>query len=213
MAKHKKKTDKLPSNELEEGVEAKKSEQMLPNEDVQIEGSPDESESPKDESPERDAAIEEEQVTQQEELESALAKAEENLDGWQRAQAEFANYKKRIERERVQMHKELTVNIVKRYLEVGDDLQRALENSPIDGDGAEWAAGVELIQRKLNKILTNEGITPMQALGETFDPNLHEAISQEENRDYESGQIIEVIQNGYLMGDRVLRPALVRIAS
>ena len=147
------------------------------------------------------------------ELEQARTRAEENMDGWQRAQAEFANYKKRIERDRISLHIEITANVLKRYLEVVDDLDRAMENCPEAGDGAEWAAGIELIYRKFMTILENEGISQMQAEGEQFDPNLHEAIAQEDSPDHESGQIIEVINKGYLIGERVLRPALVRIAS
>ena len=72
--------------------------------------------------------------------------------------------------------------------------------------------GIELIYRKFISLLENEGIVVMKAQGNQFDPNLHEAISSEENDKYESGQIIEVIKQGYSMGDRVLRPALVRVA-
>ena len=104
------------------------------------------------------------------------------------------------------------LTIIKRYFEIIDDLERALNNRPKDGDGAVWAEGIELIYRKFISLLENEGIVVMKAQGNQFDPNLHEAISSEENDKYESGQIIEVIKQGYSMGDRVLRPALVRVA-
>jgi molecular chaperone GrpE len=146
------------------------------------------------------------------ELETWQANANEYLDGWQRSRAEFANYKKRVDRELAQAYQNAAGNIFKRYLEVLDDLERALKNRPQDGDGAAWAEGIELVYRKFASILEAEGVKVMQAQGQTFDPNLHEAISQEENSEYESGQIIEVIKQGYLLGDRVLRPALVRIA-
>jgi molecular chaperone GrpE len=146
------------------------------------------------------------------ELESWQAQAGEYLDGWQRSRAEFANYKKRVDRELAQAYQSASGNIFKRYLEVLDDLERALKNRPQEGDGAAWAEGIELIYRKLTSILEAEGVKVMPAQGQIFDPNLHEAISQEENGEYESGQIIEVIKQGYLLGDRVLRPALVRIA-
>ena len=146
------------------------------------------------------------------ELEVWQSRAHEYLDGWQRSRAEFANYKKRQEREQSLVYKNAAGTIIKRYLEVLDDLERALKNRPQDGDGAAWAEGIELIYRKLSSILEAEGVVAMQAEGQSFDPNLHEAISQEDNHQYESGQIIEVIKQGYLIGDRVLRPALVRIA-
>ena len=148
----------------------------------------------------------------QAELDSARAQADEYLDGWQRARAEFANYKKRIERDQVQIYQTTTGSIIKRYLDIIDDLDLALKNRPQDGDGASWANGIEMIYRKLLTILENEGLTPIEADGQFFDPNLHEALSSEPSEDHESGQIIEVVKRGYLLGDRVLRPALVRVA-
>lgn len=146
-------------------------------------------------------------------LVSALQDAAEHKDKWLRGQAEFQNYRKRIERDQVKMREDATGLAIKMFLGVIDDLNRALANRPAEGEGAEWAEGVELVNRKLQTILENQGVTEMQAEGEEFDPNLHEAIAQEESEDYESGQIIEVLQKGYLIGERVLRPALVRIAS
>jgi molecular chaperone GrpE len=140
------------------------------------------------------------------------AKANEYLDGWQRSRAEFANYKKRVDREQVEIYQRTAGNILKRYLEVVDDLERALRNRPKEGDGADWSEGIELVYRKLTNILESEGVKVMQTEGETFDPNYHEAISSEESPDHESGIIIEALQKGYLLGDRVLRPALVRVA-
>ena len=134
------------------------------------------------------------------------------MDGWQRSRAEFSNYKRRIEREQAQLYQTTSGAIIKRYLEIVDDLERALKSRPQEGEGAVWAEGIELIYRKFLAVLENEGVIVMKAQGEQFDPNLHEAISSEENDDYQSGQIIEVIKQGYTLGDRVLRPALVRVA-
>jgi len=146
------------------------------------------------------------------ELEQTRAKAEEYLDGWQRARADFANYKKRIEREQTDLYQTISGTVVKQYLDVVDDLDLALKNRPQGGEGAEWANGIELVFRKLLTILENQGITPMNAQGEMFDPTLHEAISSEENEEFECDEIIEVVKRGYMMGERVLRPALVRVA-
>ena len=148
----------------------------------------------------------------QAELEQLRAKSEEYLDGWQRERAEFANYRRRVERERETSQQNITGNIVRRYLEVVDDLERALRNRPSEGEGAAWAEGIELIYRKLLNLLESEGVQPMEAEGQPFDPNLHEAISHEDNPDRDSGEVIEVIKSGYTLGDRVLRPALVRVA-
>ena len=148
----------------------------------------------------------------QAELAESRTRADEYLDGWQRSRAEFANYKKRIERDQLAVSQNAAGRIIKRYLEILDDLERALKNRPQEGEGAAWANGIELIYRKFKSILESEGITPMEAEGQQFDPNLHEAITSEESDDHESGQIIEVLQQGYMLGDRVLRPAMVRVA-
>ena len=146
------------------------------------------------------------------ELAATQAKANEYLDGWQRARADFTNYKKRVEREQAQTYQNAAASILKRYLGIIDDLERALKSRPKDGEGAAWAEGIDLIYRKLLSILESEGIQLMEAEGKPFDPNLHEAIMSEVSDQHESGQIIEVLQQGYTLGDRVLRPAMVRVA-
>ncbi len=93
-----------------------------------------------------------------------------------------------------------------------DDLERALKNRPLEGEGSKWADGVELIYRKLISILESEGISLMKTSGQLFDPNMHEAVTSEDNDQYKSGQIIEVLKQGYMLGDKVFRPALVRVA-
>lgn len=148
----------------------------------------------------------------QQELEKARTQSTENFEGWQRERADFLNYKKRIERDQAQMQQNITGSIIKKYLPVVDDLERALKNGPTQGDTAAWSDGIELIYRKLQSILESEGLQTIQAEGEMFDPNRHEAITHEESPDHKSGQVIEVIQQGYTLGDRVLRPALVRVA-
>lgn len=148
----------------------------------------------------------------QSELESIQAQADEYLDGWQRARAEFANYKRRIEREQAEARDRIAGNTLIRFLGVMDDLERALKDRPSDGDAASWAEGIELIYRKLSALFIAEGVEEILADGTSFDPALHEALSHEESDDHSEGQVIEVVQRGYRMGDRVLRPALVRVA-
>jgi len=158
----------------------------------------------------------EEDLDKPEEFEMKLAEAlrekEEYLDGWQRTQADFANYKKRVERDRQQMQQNATAKVVRRYLEILDDLERALVNQPQDGEGAVWADGIDLVYRKWLNTLEVDDVRPMEVDDQLFDPTLHEGISQEESDEHESGEIIEVVQTGYYIGDRVLRPARVRIA-
>ena len=148
----------------------------------------------------------------QDELARTRLQADEYLDGWQRARAEFANYKKRVDREQALAYQTAAASVIKHFLGILDDLERALKNRPTDGDGAAWAAGIELVYRKLVSILESEGVTQMQTDGQMFDPNLHEAILSEDSDQHESGQIIEAVQQGYLLGDKVVRPAMVRVA-
>jgi molecular chaperone GrpE len=137
---------------------------------------------------------------------------DETTDGWQRERADFSNYKKRIDRDRDMQRGIITADICKKFLVVVDDLERAMKNRPTEGDGAAWADGVDLVMRKMMGILEMENITRIPAETELFDPNRHEAVSSEPSEDHESGEIIEVLQQGYMIGDRVLRPALVRVA-
>jgi molecular chaperone GrpE len=146
------------------------------------------------------------------ELEKAKTNACNNLDGWQRERAEFSNYKKRIDRENEQLHQTITGSVIKKYLVILDDLTLALKSRPKDGEGAAWAEGIELISRKLQTVLDSEGIEIIDQNKVQFDPNLHEAISNEDNPDFESGEVIEVVRQGYKLGDRILRPAMVRVA-
>ncbi len=146
------------------------------------------------------------------ELESSQKSSATNLEGWQRERAEFSNYKKRIDREHAQLSQTLTGSVIKKYLVILDDLELALKARPTTGDGAAWASGIELVARKLTSILESEGIERINENNVPFDPNIHEAISNEENADVESGYVIEVVRQGFKIGDRILRPAMVRVA-
>ncbi len=161
------------------------------------------------------AVIPKEEITELRcELDKALARANEYLTGWQRERAEFINYKKRMEREQSQGGQNAFGNAIRRYLDIADDLARALKdkNRPIDGNGAIWADGIDLIHRKMIAAFEADGVKMIDTQGKFFDPNMHEAISNEDSPDHESGQIIGVIQPGYMLGERVIRPARVRVA-
>jgi len=145
----------------------------------------------------------------QAQLAEAESKAAEYKDGWARSQAEFQNYKKRLERDNELMYASMKGDIIKKVLPALDDLERALQNRPADDA---WASGIELIARKLQNILEGEGLKRIEAKGAAFDPNFHEAITHEPNDEVESEHIIDVVQNGYMLGERVIRPALVRVA-
>lgn len=145
----------------------------------------------------------------QSQLAEAESKAAEYKDGWMRSQAEFVNYKTRIQRDNEMTYAAMKGDIIKKVLPALDDLERALQNRPA---GDAWANGVELIARKLQNILESEGVKRIQAEGAEFDPNFHEAISHEPADGVESGHVIAVVQNGYMLGERVIRPAMVRVA-
>lgn len=159
--------------------------------------------------PENDAQAPAQLEALAKQLEQSEARASEYKDGWQRAQADFQNYKKRIERDNDAMYASMKADILKRVLPVLDDLERALQNRP--GEDA-WVSGVELIAHKLRAVLEAEGLKRIDAEGQPFDPNFHEAISHEPSETVESGHVITVAQNGYMLGERVIRPALVRVA-
>jgi molecular chaperone GrpE len=145
-------------------------------------------------------------------LAQAQTQAKDNFDGWQRERADFSNYRRRVERDQQAMTHQITGEVIKKYLAVLDDLDRAMKARPTEGAAATWSNGIELIYRKLQNILEAEGVQRIPAETEEFNPNRHEAISYEDSPDHESGGIIEVVQQGYTLGDRVIRPALVRVA-
>ncbi len=142
-------------------------------------------------------------------LKEAESKIVEYKDGWARSQADFQNFRKRVDRDNEAFKASTKGDIIKKVLPVLDDLERALQNRPADDA---WANGVELVARKFQNILDIEGVKKIEAKGMAFDPNFHEAISHEPSEEVESGYVIDVIQNGYVIGERVIRPALVRVA-
>jgi molecular chaperone GrpE len=148
-------------------------------------------------------------VELEKQLADAQAQADEYKDGWQRSVADFQNYRRRVDAEKAETYQNAVGSIIKRYLPILDDLERALSARPVD---QAWVDGIELIYRKVQSILEAEGLKRIEAEGQMFDPNFHEAIMQEPSEAYESGQVIAVVQNGYTLGDRVIRPAQVRVA-
>ena len=154
----------------------------------------------------------EEYAAQLEEIDHLNQKADEFSDGWQRERAEFANYRKRMGRDLDAQKLNQKIDIIKKYLAVKDDLERALKNMPTSLIDEPWIDGIQLINQKLSNLLDGESIQPIPAEGLAFDSALHEAISHEDNPEVESGFIIEVVQQGYTIGERVVRPSQVRVA-
>ncbi len=147
------------------------------------------------------------------ELEKARAQAAEYLDGWQRARAEFANYKKRIEAEREELQRASNEALLLKLLPVVDDFERAFQTLPEELADVPWVEGIAMILRKLQAILESENVTPIEAAGQPFNPQWHEAVMQEETTEHPDGYVIEEMQRGYRLGERVLRPSLVKVAS
>jgi molecular chaperone GrpE len=147
------------------------------------------------------------------ELEEARAKESEYLDGWQRARAELANARKRFQREREQAYGNAKADVLDRLLPVADDFERAIETLPENLSSLTWTEGVVLIQRKLQLLLEQSGVAPIEAAGQEFDPFMHEAVTHEPSESVAAGHIIAELQKGYKMGDRVLRPSVVRVSS
>lgn len=145
-------------------------------------------------------------------IQALQTQTEEYLDGWQRARAELINFKNRVTRERENARARIAGEILVQYLDVIDDLERALQDRPKDGGAKAWAEGIEMINLKLKAILDSEGVEPIDGKGQKFDPHFHEAISYEDNDEFEDGEVIDVVQKGYKLGERVLRPAMVRVA-
>lgn len=160
-----------------------------------------------------DRAIEEAPEEVVDELEKAQAEAAEYLDRLQRVQAEFANYKKRIERERKELESLANAALISKLLPILDDLTRALETLPEEIRDTSWAHGVALVERNLRTTLEQEGLSEIEAIGESFDPQLHHAVAREETTKHEEDEIVGEIQKGYRLHDRVLRPSMVVVAA
>lgn len=145
-------------------------------------------------------------------IQKLLAEKQELTDTLVRRQADFENYRKRIERERHQDHHRGVEIFAERLLPVLDALGHALAADP-GSASAEYRKGFELIERQLTDLLAKQGLVRMETSGKQFDPHFHHAIEQVETSDYAEGAIIDELQPGYLFHGKVLRPAMVRVAT
>ncbi len=145
----------------------------------------------------------------------ALTKEKTSLyDQALRRQAEFDNYRKRVEREKGEIYQHARAEVLLELLPVLDNFERALVSLEKSGNDAEaLRQGVELIHKQLNDAVTRMGLEPVESVGQTFDPNLHEAVTTEPSEDHEEDTIIEEFQRGYRLGTRLLRPAKVKVAA
>lgn len=141
-------------------------------------------------------------------LEAEKAKAEEYLAGWKRDRADFINSKRRFEQEKEETIKYANSGLILKVLPIMDDFERALGNIP--AGEADWLEGIKLVERNLRNLLQSQGLTEIKAVGEKFDPSLHDAVMQAEG---DEGVIVSELGKGYKLADRVIRPSKVVVGS
>jgi molecular chaperone GrpE len=145
-------------------------------------------------------------------LEVAKSLAAEHLASLQRTAADFANFKRRTAEDRERELGLASESLLRKLLAVADDFDRALDHMPAEFKGAGWLEGIILLDRKLRSLLESEGVTPIETIGRAFDPREHEAIASIAGTGRPDGEIVDEVQKGYRVRERVLRPALVAVA-
>ncbi|MDR3289233.1 MAG: nucleotide exchange factor GrpE, partial [Peptococcaceae bacterium] len=146
------------------------------------------------------------------ELEKAREQAEDYLKNWQRLQAEFDNYRKRTQREKEEVVKYASEHLIKALLPILDNFERATASAQTHNDFQGYAQGVELIFRQFANVLLKEGLQPIAADGQVFDPQRHEAVLRVESESHPENTIVEEVQKGYLLKDKVIRPSMVKVS-
>jgi molecular chaperone GrpE len=143
---------------------------------------------------------------------AALKRERDELyDRLLRATAEFDNYRKRIDRERRETSERVTASVLEDVLPIVDDFERALRTDA--GTAAEaYRTGLEIIYKQLQDMLTRRGVTPIPTVGTDFDPHVHQAVAYDESPGHRDGEVVEELRRGYKVGERLLRPAMVRVA-
>jgi molecular chaperone GrpE len=147
--------------------------------------------------------------TQPDPLEELRRERDALQDRLLRTAAEFDNYRKRMDRERRDLADYTAGEVIRELLPIIDNLERALQAAAEDDP---LRKGVELIHKQMLELLRKRGVTPIEARGADFDPNFHQAVIHEESADHREGEVMEEFQRGYVVGDRLLRPAMVKVA-
>ena len=145
------------------------------------------------------------------ELAAARDEAQATFARYQRLAADFENYKRRTRQDLAERTQYANEELLRKLLPVLDNFKRALDHAP-EGVDEKWFEGIELIARQFEDVLAAQGLAPIPAMGEKFDPSRHEAIAREETDAHEEGTVVEEMQPGYRLHDRVLRPTLVKVA-
>ena len=159
----------------------------------------------------------EKEVAEQEKAEDNQGKEESAEDEGEkkylRLMADFQNYKRRMEKEKKDLYSYANERIMTELLEVMDNFERALQQNANSADDGGFVEGMEMILKQLTSVLEKEGLKEIEALGEEFDPNVHNAVMTEETEEYESGKVSGVMQKGYTLNGKVIRPSMVKVVS
>ena len=164
------------------------------------------------ETPEQSSATAADDAPQAADAAELTKQRDDYYDRLLRKTAEFDNYRKRTDRERQQLAEAAAADLIKDLLPLVDDLERALKADPDSDAGTGIRRGVELIYKQLLDTLRKRGVTPIEALGQDFDPHFHQAVTYEPAEGRRDGEVIEEFTRGYMLGDRLLRPAMVKVA-
>lgn len=145
------------------------------------------------------------------EIEKLQAEVEEHKQRLLRTQADYDNFRRRTMKEKEELGKYASAKLITELLPVIDNFERALGSAPDLPEVASYAKGVDMIFRQLEGILKAEGLSPMESVGTPFNPEFHQAIMQVDSDEYEEGDVVEEVQKGYILKDKVLRPAMVKV--
>jgi molecular chaperone GrpE len=138
--------------------------------------------------------------------------AEDNHSRYLRAQADFDNFRRRTLKEKEELAQYASLKVISQLLPVLDNFERALQTGGEGAESGSFTKGVDMIYRQLNQVLEAEGLKQMEVIGQQFDPELHQAIMQVASEDHDEGTVVEVIQPGYKLKDKVIRPAMVKVS-
>ncbi|MCM3784503.1 nucleotide exchange factor GrpE [Neobacillus mesonae] len=147
-----------------------------------------------------------------EEMNRLQALAEENEKRYLRAQADFDNFRRRTQKEKEDLAKYASMKLITELVPVIDNFERAIATAPANAESESFAKGVSMIFRQLEGVLQAEGLTSMETVGQPFNPEFHQAIMQVESEEHEEGIVVEEVQKGYMLKDKVLRPAMVKVS-
>lgn len=153
-----------------------------------------------------------EEVVSRAELERVQAHADDQTQRLLRAQADFDNFRRRTQKEKEELAKYASAQLITELIPVIDNFERAMATKPENPELESFSKGVDMIFRQLSDVLKNTGLTPMEAVGQPFNPEFHQAVMQVESDEYEEGIVVEELQKGYVLKDKVIRPAMVKVS-